>query len=663
MKTVLVLKKGVTICVCAIVTSILLVPVQAANPVPAPHMKPSVTVKSNAPVPVRKPVLVKESVEVADAVSEKPKSTSFSLKLRPLFTSRTMLSKKLKQNFPHGYEAISAEQSKLYAKIFDLQMMGKFDDALIAQESLEDYSLMGHILAQKYLHPNYKSSFEELSSWMDHHADHPDAKKIYKLAVARRGDVPKADITNPDIGRVVSKMREPTIYYPKRYKSTMDRTNANNALVKAYKKSVLGYARTGDIVEASDVLVTHEARALMDQVEVDMLQAHMAEYFLYAHNMSEAYNYAKISAARSGYYVPKANWVAGIAAWQLGSYTVAAAHFEKVASSPYASGWMSSAGSFWAARSYKKTGKTAKMQAALNKASQHSYTFYGLLAAKAAGKGLNLNWEQLKYSSEHESLLLAQEAGKRAFSLVGAGQYDMAEAELLRLNYKKNKPLQRAVLAYASHVGLPGVALRLGNLTRREQGGYYDSAMYPVSPWSPEDGFTSDPALIHAIIRQESRFNQRAVSHSGARGLMQIMPKTAMYVAKNESYGPDFSLEKMAQPEINMKVGQDYIEYLLKGRYVKGDMVALLVAYNAGPGNLNKWRKRMGKNQDPLLFIEMMPVHETRDYVERVLANYWIYRDRAGLESPSLVALSKGKRAKYAHIMQEDYPYQLAGAR
>ena len=110
-----------------------------------------------------------------------------------------------------------------------------------------------------------------------------------------------------------------------------------------------------------------------------------------------------------------------------------------------------------------------------------------------------------------------------------------------------------------------------------------------------------------------------------------------------------------------MKIGQDYLEYLLKSRYVKGDVVSLLIAYNAGPGNLLKWRKRLGNNTDPLLLIEMLPVHETRDYVEKVLSNYWIYRHRAGLDLPSLAAISKGKAPKYAHIMQEDYPYKLAG--
>ena len=169
--------------------------------------------------------------------------------------------------------------------------------------------------------------------------------------------------------------------------------------------------------------------------------------------------------------------------------------------------------------------------------------------------------------------------------------------------------------------------------------------------WTPKGDadLKVDPALMNAIIRQESRFNLQAKSHMGALGLMQIMPETAKYVGKNNGYRANGY--KLSIPEVNMKVGQDYLEYLFKGRHVNGDIVSMLIAYNAGPGNLQKWKKHMAGNADQLLFIEMLPVQETRDYVERVLSNYWIYRNRAGLDAPSLVALSSGKTPKFAHIL------------
>ena len=97
------------------------------------------------------------------------------------------------------------------------------------------------------------------------------------------------------------------------------------------------------------------------------------------------------------------------------------------------------------------------------------------------------------------------------------------------------------------------------------------------------------------------------------------------------------------------------MKYLLKSKQVKGDLVSMLVAYNAGPGNLQKWRKKIDGDSDPLLFIEMLPVEETRKYVERVMANYWIYRLRDGKSVPTLTALASGRTPKYAQANTNTY--------
>ncbi len=136
---------------------------------------------------------------------------------------------------------------------------------------------------------------------------------------------------------------------------------------------------------------------------------------------------------------------------------------------------------------------------------------------------------------------------------------------------------------------------------------------------------------------------------------MQVMPATAKYIAGLRGYEDQISMDALNDPEMSMKLGQDYVEYLFKHRGVDGDMVSMLVAYNAGPGNLLKWRGRIsGYETDPLLLIEMLPVEETRDYVEKVMANYWIYRMRDGQNSPSLASLSQGRYHKYAAAMSDD---------
>ena len=122
------------------------------------------------------------------------------------------------------------------------------------------------------------------------------------------------------------------------------------------------------------------------------------------------------------------------------------------------------------------------------------------------------------------------------------------------------------------------------------------------------------------------------------------------------------SASSITDPRFNMKLGQDYVDYLLKYRGIDGDIISMLIAYNAGPGNLQKWRKRIkGHENDPLLLIEMLPVKETRDYVEHVMSNYWVYSIRDGQMPQSLASLAKGKYHKYAaYGSDENQSIQLA---
>ncbi len=659
MNIIALIQKVARLSVCTAAFSILFVPVQAAENVPVPELKPVLLQGSLVPTPQGKPDLSGfKSIEIVELKEGDSEYQPMSLNLASLFsTSRKKPNAKV---YPHGYTPLSSEQSKLYARIFEMQALGQMDDADLLFQDIKDDRLMGHVLSQRYLHKTYRSQYSELSAWMDNYADHPTAHKIHKLAQFKGGNA-HTGLKASEAGRMISRVKEPTLYYAKIYRSKMARSSADAATVRSFEKTVKKFIRSGDTLDALKYFKDAPEKQLMDSVERDALQADIAASLLYRKRFSSAYKLAQQSAMRSGRYVPSANWVAGLASWQTGQYAQAALHFDKVSQTPYASGWLASAGAFWAARSHEKTNNTTAYKASLKVAAKHSRTFYGLMATHLLGTGFDFKWDVPEYTLDHEEIILSHAAGQRAMSLVAANQHDQAEAELMRLKYKGDTKLRRAVLAYASHVGLPGVALRLGNLVKREGGsGYYDSALYPVSPWDPEDGYRLDPALVHAVIRQESRFNLQARSHSGAIGLMQVMPKTATYVAQKRAYPEGLSMARLNLPEVNMKVGQDYLEYLLNGRYVKGDVISLLVAYNAGPGNLLKWRKRMGSNQDLLLFIEMMPVHETREYVERVLSNYWIYRMRAGLELPSLAAISNGKMPKYAHVMQEEYPYKLA---
>ncbi|MFL5561503.1 MAG: transglycosylase SLT domain-containing protein [Gemmatimonadaceae bacterium] len=129
-----------------------------------------------------------------------------------------------------------------------------------------------------------------------------------------------------------------------------------------------------------------------------------------------------------------------------------------------------------------------------------------------------------------------------------------------------------------------------------------------------------DPALVAAIIRQESSFNPSATSGPGARGLMQVMPSIGKAIARGLRY-PYWNPDLLYEPDVNLELGINHLRSMLAGR----DPIRALAAYNAGDGRVARWSKKPGAG-DPELFIERIPFVETRDYVRIVLRNRDLYR-------------------------------------
>jgi soluble lytic murein transglycosylase len=130
-----------------------------------------------------------------------------------------------------------------------------------------------------------------------------------------------------------------------------------------------------------------------------------------------------------------------------------------------------------------------------------------------------------------------------------------------------------------------------------------------------------DPALIAAVIYEESRFRDQT-SSAGAKGLMQILPDTARFIARR-SGGTAFELRDLANPDINIRYGSWYLRYLLDQH--DGDVALAVAAYNAGEGNVDKWVRAAGGRErfDPARDI---PFAETREYVAGVLERREQYR-------------------------------------
>ena len=150
---------------------------------------------------------------------------------------------------------------------------------------------------------------------------------------------------------------------------------------------------------------------------------------------------------------------------------------------------------------------------------------------------------------------------------------------------------------------------------------------YPI-PAQFDRNHPETPLLL-ALIRQESSFDSFAKSHAGARGLMQIMPPTAKYVAQKLKV-PYSKIRLMTDPEYNIMLGRAYISSLL--RQYDGSYVLALAAYNAGPKRVRRWLRDNGDPRsaevDTLDWIESIPFSETRTYIQRVLGNLQVYRMR-----------------------------------
>jgi soluble lytic murein transglycosylase len=129
-----------------------------------------------------------------------------------------------------------------------------------------------------------------------------------------------------------------------------------------------------------------------------------------------------------------------------------------------------------------------------------------------------------------------------------------------------------------------------------------------------------DPMLVHALIREESRYNHLALSRSNAHGLMQLLPGTAYGAAKSIglSLGGNTDIFK---PENNIKLGTQYLSYV--ARRFNGSALHAVASYNGGPNAVQAWNRSHPGDTD--IFVENVPFQETRDYIRKVFGTYWTY--------------------------------------
>ena len=529
---------------------------------------------------------------------------------------------------------LSAADADRYRRIFTYQEKGDWQQANREIANLDSKLLLGHVQFQRYMHPTaYRASYPELSAWLQRYNDHPAAYRAYSLA-NRRQPAGAAPLQVPVFGqehlRHLLGERRRTVG---QVQTAAHRRTAQTIRARIARSHLTVATRMID-------------RSGLPPAASDRLRAQVALGWLALGKDDQALKIAATAAERSRDRTSVPDWVAGLAAFQNRKFDKAERHFGLHAKSKLAGDWNQSAGAFWAARSAMKNGRNAQATQWLKQAAQHPYTFYGQLALEQLGQSIAPAHHRSRPMPVDIGRLQKLEAGRRVFGLIQAGQIWRADEELLQLLSNASPPMARSITAIAEAANLPQAAMRGAYYLASMKDTPATTALYPLPDWQPQGGFALDRALIWAFVRQESVFNPMATSGAGARGLMQLMPSTANYVAGDGRF-EGARRDALYEPTLNLSLDQQYLRYLMAKDLVANDLFRLAVAYNAGIGNLHNWRREGLLASDPLMFIETLPLLETRLFVERVLANYWIYRALMGQPRPSLQALLKGEWPQY----------------
>ena len=548
-------------------------------------------------------------------------------------------------------QILSEQDRDLYRRIFELQEAGDWPaaDKLIAQVS--DPLLIGHVKFQRYMHPTkYRSSFSELSRWMSNYAGHPGANRIYRLARKRQGSArtPKAPLpavnnNGYSNGQPAAPKAKPKVTRSKSDKSALARFDSR------FSREIWRN-RPG---RAEKRLWAFEAREIFSEPEFVKNLTTLAENYFFNGDDEKAYALASLAVEISSQPLTQANWIAGIAAWRSGICGGAIAHFSRLAQGATDDPWILSAGAFWTARSYIKCRQPDQVAHFLKIAARHKDTFYGLIAMRQLGMEPKFVWDPVPLTDRDYQTLASLEGVRRAIALAGIGEYSLADQELRLIWTRKQHHRPEDIIALAAKLDLPASQILIAKEVSQTTA-LPDSPFYPVPLWQPEGGYKIDRALMLGFMRQESHFLPRAHSGAGAYGLMQLMPSTASFISGDRSLRWSGKY-KLLIPEVNMGISQTYMLKLFEDRVTDGNLLKFATAYNGGPGNLGRWENRIDYNDDPLLFIETIPYRETRNFIEKVIANMWIYRMRFGQPTPSLDAAAAGAWPVYEALDKEFY--------
>jgi soluble lytic murein transglycosylase-like protein len=345
------------------------------------------------------------------------------------------------------------------------------------------------------------------------------------------------------------------------------------------------------------------------------------------------------------------SWFTALTDWREGNFEKANAIFAKLSEDDDLSDWQRSAAYYWTYRTNDKLGESSAAETALNDAAKYPTTFYGLIASAQLGRH-----PVVAEAPEVTSTLRKDPRAIRAALLTQIGQSDDAEAELRALYSAATPANRRGIVTLASEMNMPNLQMRLAHtpgLSAQEA----MFAQFPAPQYMVDLHPLMDSALLLSVARNESGFREVARNQSsGALGMMQMLPATARAVEKRvgQELVADAGVntpiaERLSNPAMSARYAAEYLKILAREPAINGNLINLLVGYNAGPATVVTW-KSAGRNvNDPLLYVESIPYSETRNYVMQVSAQYWVYQLMMDETPTSLDAIAHGQWPQLPH--------------
>jgi soluble lytic murein transglycosylase len=285
---------------------------------------------------------------------------------------------------------------------------------------------------------------------------------------------------------------------------------------------------------------------------------------------------------------------------------------------------------YWIGRTYKKLGQVNQANTWFKTGSQYGTTFYGQLSHKEIDEKKFLINNSFKLSEEkYEEFKKNNPLAKSVIVLKELNRTKYTKDILRHLgDVDQNKTAEEISMAgvLAQEIERYDFAIQIAKNASYKNLNFLEISYPEIEiPKQIKDKKILDSSVILALIRQESEFDTSATSRVGAKGLMQIMPATARVLSKVTNI--DFSREKLTRDkDYNLALGSYYISDLDD---LFGSQYLAFAAYNAGPNRVEKWIKTHGdprkKQIDAIDFIELIPFHETRNYVQRVSENINVY--------------------------------------